>query len=300
MMSTIRIAVTGTKGQVARSLVESEPMSGVDVVAVGRPDLDLADPRTVAPAISAVRPDVLVSAAAFANSESAEAEPDLAHAVNADGTAALATCARNLGIPIIHLSTDYVFDGAKSTPYQESDPVAPLSVLGRTKVAGEFAVATAQPAYVILRISWIYSPFGRNFVKTMLRLAGERDEIRVVADQIGNPTAAVDVAAGILTVARNLVAQPDRAELHGLFHMASAATATWAEFAEAIFSLSAERGGPTARVTPITSAEYPSRVRRPANSRLDCSKIAAVHGVALPPWRSSLPSCLDRLLEQQT
>ena len=300
MMSTMRIAVTGTKGQVARSLVESRPASGVDIVAVGKPVLDLADPRTIAPAIAAARPDVVVSAAAFADSESAEAEPDLARAVNADGTAALAICARNLGIPIIHLSTDYVFDGAKPTPYRESDPVAPLSVLGRTKAAGELAVAAAQPAHVILRISWIYSPFGRNFVKTMLRLAGERDEIRVVADQFGNPTAAADVAAGILAVARNLLERPDRAERYGLFHMASTATATWAEFAEAIFTLSAERGGPTARVIPITSAEYVSRVRRPANSRLDCSKIAAVHGVALPPWQSSLRSCLGRLLEQQS
>ena len=161
-------------------------------------------------------------------------------------------------------------------------------------------MAAAQPAHVILRISWIYSPFSQNFVKTMLRLAGGRDEIRVVADQIGNPTAATDVATGILTVARNLLERPDGAERYGLFHMAGATTATWAEFAEAIFSLSADRGGPTARVIPITSAEYASRLRRPANSRLDCSKIAAVHGVVLPPWRASLPLCLDRILEQST
>ena len=300
MMSPMRIAVTGTTGQVVRSLVESGPASGVDIVAVGRPVLDLADPRTVAPAIAAARPDVLVSAAANTDGDRAETEPDVVHAVNADGAAALAICARSLGIPIIHLSTDYVFDGAKPTPYQETDPVAPLNAHGRTKVAGELAVAAAQPAHVILRISWIYSPFSQNFVKTMLRLAGTRDEIRVVADQIGNPTAAADVATGILTIARNLVERPDRTERYGLFHMAGATSATWAEFAEAIFSLSAEHGGPTARVVPITSAEYPLRFPRPANSRLDCSKIAAVHGVVLPPWRASLPACLDRLLEQRT
>ena len=299
MMSRMRIAVTGTKGQVARSLVESGPAGGIDIVAVGRPVLDLADLRTIAPAIAAARPDALVSAAAFTDSERAEAEPDVAQALNADGAATLASCARDLGIPIIHLSTDYVFDGAKPTPYQETDPVAPLSVYGRTKVAGELAVAAAQPAHAILRISWIYSPFAHNFVKTMLRLAGERAEVRVVADQVGNPTAAADVAAGILTVARNLVERPERAERYGLFHMASAATATWAEFAEAVFACSAARGGPTARVVPITSAEYASRVRRPANSRLDCAKIAAVHGIVLPPWRVSLRTCVDRLLEQR-
>jgi dTDP-4-dehydrorhamnose reductase len=300
MMSTMRIAVTGTTGQVVRSLAENGPARGADIITVGRPVLELADPRTVAPAIAGARPDVLVSAAAIIDGERAEAEPEVAHAVNAEGPAALARCARNLGIPIIHLSSDYVFDGTKPTSYQESDPVAPLSVYGHTKAAAELAVAATQPAHVNLRISWIYSPFGHNFVKSMLRLATGHDEIRVVADQIGNPTAAADVAAGILTVARNLVERPDRAEQYGLFHMASATTATWAEFAEAIFSFSAARGGPTARVVPITRAEYASRFRRPANSRLDCSKIAAVHGVMLPPWQASLALCLDRLLEQRT
>ena len=161
------------------------------------------------------------------------------------------------------------------------------------------AVAVAHPEHFILRVCWIYSPFGRNFVKTMLKLAGERDEIGVVTDQLGNPTAAADIAAGVLAVADNLVAERGGAERHGTFHMAGKGATTWAEFAEAIFSFSAERGGPTARIVPITSTEFPSRVRRPANSRLDCSKIAAVHGVVLPPWPVSLRACLDRLLEQR-
>jgi len=299
MMATMRIVVTGTKGQVARSLIEAGRERGVEVVAVGRPDLDLADPRTVAPAIAAARPDVLVSAAAYTDSERAEIEPDLAQTVNAVSAGALAACARNLGIPIIHLSTDYVFDGAKPAPYRETDPTAPLSSYGRSKVAGELAVAAAHAEHVILRVCWVYSPFGRNFVKTMLKLAGARDEIGVVTDQLGNPTAAADIAAGILAVAGNLIAERGGAERHGTFHMAAEGDTTWAEFAEAIFSYLAERGGPTARVAPITTAEFPSRVRRPANSRLDCSKIAAVHGVVLPPWPVSLRTCLDRLLEQR-
>jgi len=299
MMPNIRIAVTGTQGQVARSLIERGPARDADIIAVGRPALDLADPRTVEPAIAALRPDVLVSAAGYTDTERAEAEPEVAHAINADGASALARCGAKLGVPIIQLSTDFVFDGTKPAPYQETDPVAPLNSYGRSKLAGELAVAAAQPEHVILRTSWVYSPFGRNFVKTMLKLAEKQDEVRVVADQVGNPTAAADVAEGILTVARNLGRGERGDERYGIFHMAGSGAATWAELAAAVFSFSAEGGGPSARVIPVKSSEYPMRIRRPANSRLDCTKIASVHGVTLPPWQSSLRTCVERILRQR-
>jgi dTDP-4-dehydrorhamnose reductase len=297
-MSGIRIAVTGTQGQVVKSLMERAPAPAAEIVAIGRPVLDLSDPATVEPAITAARPALIVNAAAVTDSEQAELEPDVANAVNADGAAALAICARKLGIPIIHLSTDYVFDGSKPTPYVETDAVAPLSAYGRSKVAGERAVAAAQPEHAILRVAWVYSPFGRNFVTTMLKLAAGQSEVRVVDDQVGNPTSAADIADGILTVAHNLTGKVS-AERYGLFHMTGAGAASRADFAEAIFSFSREAGGPMARVVRIKTEEYPTRVRRPANSQLDCSKIAAVHGVTLPPWRSSLRQCVERIVERR-
>jgi dTDP-4-dehydrorhamnose reductase len=208
----------------------------------------------------------------------------------------LAARASALGIPMIQLSTDYVFDGTKPDPYVEGDAISPLNAYGRSKANGEQAVAAAHPRHVILRTSWVYSPFNRNFVRTMLELARKQSEVRVVMDQIGNPTAAADIAGGILTVARNLV-EGRGEERYGTFHMTADGTASWADFATAVFAASAERRGPVARVVPITSAEYSTPSRRPANSRLDCAKIARVHGVSLPHWRSSLGPCVGRILE---
>ena len=198
-------------------------------------------------------------------------------------------------MPLIHLSTDYVFAGTKPAPYVETDPTDPQGAYGATKLAGEEAVCAAAPNGAILRTAWVYSPFGANFVRTMLRLAESRDEVGVVADQFGTPTSARDIADAVLRVAANLVAHDDPA-LRGLFHMASAGDTHWAGFAEAIFAESAARGGPTARVRHITTAEYPTTAKRPANSRLDCTKLAAIHGVRLPEWRAALPAVIARLL----
>ena len=295
-MSRMRIAVTGTRGQVARSLVEETSGTDVDVIVLGRPVLDLTDPHTIDAAIGANTADVLVSAAAYTDVNKAESEPGLADLVNAQAPGLLATRANNLGIPIIHLSTDYVFDGEKSGPYCETDPIRPLGAYGRSKAKGEHAVAAAHPRHVILRTCWVYSPFNRNFVRTMLEFARRQQEIRVVSDQVGNPTAAADVAAGILVVARHLIeGQGD--ERYGTFHMASAGSASWAEFAAAILAAAATRGGPSAQVVPITSTQYRSPAKRPMNSRLDCAKIAKVHGIRLPDWRASLGSCVHRILE---
>jgi dTDP-4-dehydrorhamnose reductase len=203
-----------------------------------------------------------------------------------------------MNAPVIQISTDYVFDGAAERPYREDDPTRPLGAYGSSKLLGEQAVADATDNHAILRTAWIYSPFGRNFVKTMLRLAGDRDEIGVVADQAGSPTSALDIADGVLAVGRNLLEKPQDRALRGVFHMAGAGFASWAEFAAEIFSISGRLGGPSARVRPIDTKDYPTPAQRPANSRLDCAKLAAIHGVALPPWRESLEPCIRRLIAE--
>jgi dTDP-4-dehydrorhamnose reductase len=296
----MRLLVTGTEGQVARSLIERGPRFGVTVIAIGRPALELARPESVREALSAVDADVIVNAAAYTSVDQAEAEPELAEAVNGAGAGAVAAAAREKGIPIVHLSTDYVFDGTGVGPYRESDAVGPLGVYGRSKLSGERAVAAAQPDHATLRTAWVYSPFGRNFVRTMLRLAESRDEISVVADQHGSPTSALDIADGVIAVARNLIARPGAAELRGIFHMTGEGSTTWAGFAEAIFAAAAQFDGRRPRVRAITTAEYPPRAKRPANSRLDGSRLAAEHGVRLPPWHSSLETCIERLLRIPT
>jgi dTDP-4-dehydrorhamnose reductase len=296
-MPRIRIAVTGTHGQIARSLVERSAATACDVVCLGRPTLDLAKPDTIDTALAAVTADVIVSAAAYTDVSKAEAESDLAELINAQAPGLLAARANALGIPLIHLSTDYVFDGTKRDPYVESDTIRPINAYGRSKANGERAVATAHSRHVILRTSWVYSPFNRNFVRTMLELARKQSEVRVVADQVGSPTAAADIADGVLTVARNLI-EGRGEDRYGTFHLTADGIANWAEFATAIFAASAARGGPSARVVPIASAEYQTPARRPENSRLDCTKISRVHGVSLPHWQSSLGPCVGRILEQ--
>jgi dTDP-4-dehydrorhamnose reductase len=194
------------------------------------------------------------------------------------------------------LSTDYVFAGDKPTPYVEDDPVCPLNVYGASKLAGERAVVAATPDYVILRASWVYSPFGVNFAKTMLRLAAEREVVRVVADQWGYPTSALDVASAVLTVLTNLLKAPQQPTLRGIFHLTGSGQTSWAGFASAIFAASRRRGGPTASVEEITTVDYPTPARRPARSHLNGRRIEAAHGIVLPDWQSSLETCMDRLL----
>jgi dTDP-4-dehydrorhamnose reductase len=291
----MRIVVTGREGQVVRSLIERASRDA-EIVPLGRPDLDLAgDPDAIVQSITSARPDVIISAAAYTQVDKAETERDRAFAVNERGPRAVAAAARELDVPVIHISTDYVFDGTKSAPYLEEDPTAPASVYGASKLAGEKAVLAEQPNSAVLRTAWVYSPFGANFVKTMLRLAGERDEVQVVADQRGNPTSALDIADAVLAVVANLVRTNDPAE-RGVFHMTAPRDASWAEFAEAIFAVSAAEGGPSARVKHIRTADYPTAARRPANSSLDSSKLARAHGVSLPDWHSSVKDVVARLL----
>ncbi|WP_217573785.1 dTDP-4-dehydrorhamnose reductase [Mesorhizobium sp. GbtcB19] len=292
----MRLAVTGRDGQVAASLIElAQGRSGIEVVAVGRPALDLARPDTVFSALEAARPDIVVSAAAYTAVDQAEDEKDLAFTINAVGAGKVAEAAGKLGVPVIHLSTDYVFDGAKAIAYVETDATAPLGVYGASKLAGENAVAAANPRHLILRTAWVYSPFGKNFVKTMLRLAAGRDEISVVADQWGNPTSAPDIAEAILRAAAVLGGR-DKGAAFGVYHLAGSGETNWSGFARHILETSRALGGPHARIRDITTADYPTKARRPANSRLSSAKFAAAFGWTAPDWRESTAAVVGRIV----
>lgn len=267
-------------------------------MALARPELDLAQPETVLTALREANPDVVISAAAYTAVDKAESEPDIAFAVNRDGARAVAQAASDLGIPIIHLSTDYVFDGTKATAYVESDPTGPTSIYGRSKLEGERAVSEATDNYAVLRTAWVYSEYGNNFVKTMLRLSENRDELNVVADQFGCPTSANDIATAIVTIARKL-AQDSSAHLRGVFHLSGTGETNWANFAKQIFAFSAENGGKSMIVNDITTEQYPTPARRPASSRLDCSKLEEVYGIRLPSWQTSTRAVVTALAQSK-
>lgn len=288
----LRLAVIGTQGQLARSLAELSG-DGVSVTCIGRPLLDLAQPETVAAALDGLPADILVNAAAYTAVDRAESDPDPAFRINRDGAAAVAAICARRDLPLIHLSTDYVFDGTKVGAWRETDACHPQTVYGASKLAGEQAVLAACPAAVILRTAWLHSPFGSNFVKTMLRLSMERDRLRVVADQHGSPTYAPDLAVAIVAMARRL-AGPRDSTLSGIFHLAGAGETTWHGLAVTTMAM-AGRG---VLVDPITTAEYPTPARRPANSVLDTAKIEAVYGLRLPPWQEGVRQGVARLLDR--
>jgi dTDP-4-dehydrorhamnose reductase len=292
----LKVLVTGTQGQLARSLCEVARRRGDAIVAAGRPDLDLAAPTTIERAIAGAAPDLVVSAGAYTAVDKAESEAAVAHAVNGDGAGAVAAACAKAGVPVIHISTDYVFDGRKAAPYLESDATGPLNVYGRSKLEGERQVAANCARHIIVRTAWIYSPFGHNFVKTMLRLAQTRSEVGVVADQVGNPTYAPHLAEAVLAIADRLVADPERDRLAGIYNAAGQSAATWSGLAEEVFRCSRLLGGPGARVRPIATSEYPTPAARPANSRLDCAKLHRVFGIGLPSWEAGVRECVARLV----
>jgi dTDP-4-dehydrorhamnose reductase len=289
----MRILVTGSRGQVVSSLVElSATRPDIHLVAVGRPALDLTDAASIRRAIVAANPDVVVSAAAYTAVDRAEDDRDTAYQVNVIGAANVAEAAAALRVPVIHISTDYVFSGSADHPYKEDDEPQPKTVYGYTKLRGEHAVACANPRHFILRTSWVYSPFGVNFVKTMLRLACERRTVQVVSDQWGNPTCALDLAAAILQVATNPVA--DR---YGIYHVTGTGETTWAGFARRVFAASQAAGGPFAEVLDIVSADYRTKAVRPANSRLNCDRFESAFGWRAPPWQASTDAVVQRMLQ---
>jgi dTDP-4-dehydrorhamnose reductase len=290
----MRILVTGAKGQVAAALLRAGALqAGIQVTAMGRPDLDLDRPnRSV---MARIAPDVVVNAAAYTAVDRAESEEERAFRINAEGAHAIAATAASLGVSIIHLSTDYVFSGGKPDPYDETDTPDPLNAYGRSKLAGERRVAEANPRHVILRTSWIYSDTGSNFVATMLNRAKEAREISVVDDQIGSPTSARLIAQGVLAVATNILRSADNPDLFGTFHMTAAGATSWCGFAQRIFEESAKIGGPSAKVMPIASEDYRTAARRPRNSRLNCARIAAVHDIRLPQWHDGIAEVVASL-----
>jgi dTDP-4-dehydrorhamnose reductase len=287
----MRVLVAGREGQVARALLARLPRDGHEVIALDLPDFDLRDRDSIARAMDCA-PDAVVNAAAYTAVDRAEDEPALAHAINAAGAGWLAAEAADRGARFLHFSTDYVFDGTKGTPYTEEDQPHPLGVYGATKLAGERLVMAAHPGATILRTAWVCSADGANFVKTMLRLARERDEVRVVADQHGAPTFADDLA--------DAVARLLHRDAPGLFHFTGAPHTTWHGFADAILEGAAGRGYPRPRLIPIATHEYPTRAKRPADGRLDCTRIAREHGIVPPDWRASLARCLDTILEERS
>ena len=291
----MRMLVTGTSGQLAQSLIEVGLAVGIDVFALRRPQLDLTIPGTIRSALADARPDLVVNAAAYTAVDKAESEPDLALAVNATGAGELAAHCERLAIPLIHISTDYVFDGAKPAPYAEADPTGPINAYGRSKLAGELAVAAACSRHIIVRTSWVYSPFGTNFVRTMLRLAQSRPELGVVDDQRGCPTYAPHLAEAITHMAQRLQTRSAAAPPWGIYHAAGSGETTWCEFAREIFRISAPGGGATPNVKAIATADFPTPARRPANSRLDCGLLERTFGVRLPDWREGTRNCVARL-----
>jgi dTDP-4-dehydrorhamnose reductase len=294
----MRLYVIGGEGQVARSLREAAA-SRADIVfgSSSRAEVDLLNPASIDRALADFRPDVIINPAAYTAVDKAESEPAQAFAINRDGAGAVAAAAARNGAPVVHFSTDYVYDGAKDGAYVESDPVAPQGVYGQSKLAGELAVAAANPRHIVLRTAWVYAPFGSNFVRTMLRLAAERDRLRVVDDQFGCPTYAPDIADAVLAMAAKISEEGWRSEYAGVTHLAGPDALSWCGFAREIIRQSAARGGRAVPVDPIATADYPTPAARPANSRLSTARLAAVFDIRLQSMETSLANCLDRILQ---
>jgi dTDP-4-dehydrorhamnose reductase len=291
----MRVLVTGERGQLARSLaVRAAGIPGLVLHAAGRPELDLERSESIEAAIRAAAPDVVVNAAAYTAVDAAEDEPERAFRINGEAAGEVAAAARRQGARIIQVSTDYVFDGTGEGPYSETAQTRPIGVYGRSKLEGEQRVAEANPDHVVLRTAWVYSPFGHNFVKTMLGAAAKRSELTVVADQRGSPTAAADIADGIIALIGQWRERPGLG-LGKTYHLAGTGVASWFDFATAIFAEAARHGLPAAEVRPIRTADWPTRAARPANSVLDSSRFGADVGYRAPPWRQSMAAVVAEL-----
>lgn len=289
-MPDATVMVTGGSGQLARAL-GSEP-DGLDVRVVGRPAFDFDHPATLAACLAEIRPALVVNAAAYTAVDRAESEPDAAARANRDGPAELARLCAAGGIPLIHVSTDYVFDGAKGAPYVEADPTSPTGVYGTTKRDGEAAVLAACPQAIVLRTSWVYAPTGKNFVLTLLNAARKSGaaaaRLRVVGDQRGCPTAAGDLAQAIVAISRKVLGEGFDPAWAGIHHAAGTGETTWHGLATAVFEHSRALGVTPPVVDAIATADWPTPARRPADSRLDCGKLFATFGVRLPEWPDAL------------
>ncbi|MCX7585418.1 dTDP-4-dehydrorhamnose reductase [Phenylobacterium sp. 58.2.17] len=291
--ATADVLLTGGSGQVGTEIRRQAPAT-MNIVAPSSAAMSLGDPDAIL-AMVASRPwAAVINCGAYTAVDRAESEVVEAWRANALGPAALAQATAAAQIPLIHVSTDYVFDGSRPGAYRESDPVAPLGVYGGSKEAGEQAVRTGNRRHLILRTAWVVSPHGSNFIKTMLRLAQTRPEVRVVDDQRGCPTSAADIAATLLKITGRMIAEPSAPT--GTYHFVNAGEATWCELARAVFEMAQARGAPAPRLEAITTAEFPTPARRPANSRLDTAKLQADYGIVPRPWRAAVEDIVEALL----
>jgi len=293
MVQAVTILVTGGTGQLATALASLA--GGRKLVVIGRPTLDFDQPDRITEVLAAHQPSLIINAAAYTAVDKAEADIDAAYRANASGPEILARFCAAADIPLVHVSTDYVFDGAKGAPYVETDPTNPIGVYGASKRAGEIAVLAACPKTLVLRTSWVYAPYGRNFVLTMLAAAQRTQTLRVVADQIGCPTAAPDLAAAILAIADQL-GNGWRDDYAGLYHAAGTGATSWHGLATAAFAEAAQFGRKLPEVIAIGTADWPTPVRRPADSRLGCDRLAEVFGLRLPDWQGALHRMIGQAL----
>ena len=287
----MKLLVTGAKGQVGTELAQQSLALGWEVKAIDYKELDITDLEAVRASVSSFEPDVVINAAAYTAVDKAESEPDTAFTVNKTGPENLAKVCSEFDILLVHYSTDYVFDGSKAGAYLESDQVFPLGVYGESKLAGEIAVARNSSKYLILRTSWVFSAHGNNFVKTMLRLGGEREELGVVGDQYGKPTCAAEISRLTLELL-------SKAKDHwGVYHLAQPEAVSWHEFSRVVFDEAARQGMSlqVKRVNAITTADYPTPAKRPAKSELDCTLLEQTFNVSIRPWRESLSDVIKEL-----
>tara|TARA_R110002051_G_scaffold112439_2_gene185187 strand:+ start:1856 stop:2722 length:867 start_codon:yes stop_codon:yes gene_type:complete len=283
----MKILVFGHSGQVATEL-RALHSDAIQISALARADADLTNPAACAAAIDAHAPDAVVNAAAYTAVDKAESDAGTAHLINAESPAAMARACATRDIPFVSISTDYVFSGAGDSPWAPADPADPQGIYGRTKRDGELEITDAGGRYAVLRTSWVVSAYGNNFVKTMLRLGAEREALTIVADQIGGPTSATEIAQACVTIAKTLVSEPEKS---GIYHFSGAPDTSWADFARAIFNAA----NIPCSVTDIPSSKYPTPAKRPLNSRLDCSATEAAFGLSRPDWRESLSHILTQL-----
>jgi dTDP-4-dehydrorhamnose reductase len=292
---TAPILVIGVNGQLAVALADAAPARGLAVDCLGRPRLDFDRPESVREVFAASGPRLVINAAAYTAVDTAEDNAEAAFRANRDGPRELARLCEAAGVPLIHVSTDYVFDGLKGAPYVETDAVAPQGVYGASKLAGEQAVLAECSRGIVVRTSWLYSATGNNFVRTMLAAGQRHRHLRVVADQCGCPTSAADLAQAILGIAARLTSDGWQGRYAGIYHAAGMGAATWHELATATFAAAASHGAPVPTIAPIATDEWPTRAKRPADSRLDCGKLAAVFGVRLPPWQDGLARTVEAI-----
>ena len=295
----MKILVTGSKGQLGHELLIQGNNLGYEILPADLPELDITDKTQVKQRLEKFQPSLVVNAAAYTNVDKAETEQNLAFAVNRDGPANLAEACAKFEIPLIHISTDFIFDGKKSSPYIESDPVSPLSIYGKSKQEGENEVRSRLKNHIILRTAWLYGVHGQNFVKTMLRLGREKQVISVVDDQFGSPTSAADLAAAVLNIISRIKYNPDIT--WGTYHYCGQGITTWHGFAKEIFSLARQYISiKTKDVKPVSTAEYPTKATRPCFSALDCGLIKKNFGISIRPWQDSLKTAIRQLCQKET